>query len=184
MKRGGARRRFVAREDCLVSIPTGRWGRKRVRVTRADAILKAEDLYTDLLRRDPASVVPGASGSVPWEAAGGRFGTDYEIRENAVWRFGRVFLRCAVCGRLATRIYWFRGGVSPACRRCWGLTYESRQERNYKGSRVGFLATLGMDRRGLSQWYTETSREARKELSLRRYAERRALLRTRERIQR
>lgn len=81
------------------------------------------------------------------------------------------------CKRLATRIYWFRGGASPACRRCWGLTYESRQERNYKGARVGFLATLGMDRRGLSQWYTEISREARKGLSHRRCAERRAILR-------
>lgn len=69
MNRGGARRRFVAREDCLVSIPTGRWGRKRVRVTSADAVLRAEDLYTALLRRNSAQVFPGASGRIPWTAA-------------------------------------------------------------------------------------------------------------------
>ena len=30
---------------------------------------------------------------------------DFELLPNAVWRFGRVFLRCPECGRRATRIY-------------------------------------------------------------------------------
>ena len=179
MRRGGARRRFITSGDALISIPSGRWGPKRVRVTRADAVLKAEDLYTGLLRRDVSRVFPGASGRVGWSAAGREFETDWEIRENAVWRFGRVFLQCSLCERLATRIYWFRGGSTPACRRCWGLTYECRQERNYKGSRVGFLASVGMDRRGLSHWFTDTAREGRFQRSQERYAERRAILRIR-----
>lgn len=146
-------------------------------MTRAEAILRAEDLYTALLREDRLAVTPGASGNVLWEGAGQKFETAFEVRANAVWRFGRVFLRCSRCERLATRIYWFKAAAAaPACRRCWGLTYESRQERNYKRSRVAFLANAGMDRRGLATWYTENDREERRERSLKRYAERGAFL--------
>jgi len=73
----------------------------------------------------------------------------------------------------ATRLYVPTEGAGAACRRCWGLTYESRQERNYKprGSFLGFM-TLRMS----AQLCTLTSRERRAEAAAKRYAERREIL--------
>jgi hypothetical protein len=58
----------------------------------------------------------------------------WEVRQNAVWRRGRVFLRCPRCQRCCTRLYLPLETLWLACRRCWGLTYVSRQLQNYKDS--------------------------------------------------
>jgi hypothetical protein len=86
---------------------------------------------------------------------------------------GRLFLRCPKCGRLATRIYVPTAETPAACRRCWGLTYESRQERNYKAGR-SFLAGYSLG--DLSHWQTWSARERRAEAAAERYAERREIL--------
>jgi hypothetical protein len=98
---------------------------------------------------------------------------EFELRPNAIWRFGRVFFTCPRCSRRAARIYVPARGFASACRRCWGLTYESRQGRSYKprGSLLGFL-TYAMS----AQVLTLTAREQRAEAAARRYAERRGLL--------
>src|SRR5204863_3725997 len=136
--RGGRRPRSITRDDAAVWCPGGRWGRRRVRVTECRAVLTAETLYTFLLRDDPATLEAGTHAIVRWTVRDTSHPhvldrcveLECEVRPNAVWRFGRVFLRCPNCGRLATRLYLPTADVEPACRRCWGLTYESRQRRN------------------------------------------------------
>jgi hypothetical protein len=93
---------------------------------------------------------------------------------NAVWRFGRLFLRCPRCDRLATRIYVPTAESWAACRQCWGLTYESRQQRNYKGG--GMFAYAGITSRAVAECTTLSDRERRAEASAERYAERRSIL--------
>ena len=94
---------------------------------------------------------------------------DWALRANAVWRFGRVFLRCPKCDRLATRIYVPRADAWPACRRCWGLTYESRRA-NYNVT--GPFSMLG----SFAEAETVLARARRAQASAERYAERRAIL--------
>ena len=105
--------------------------------------------------------LPDRSLSVAWE-----------LRENAVWRFGRAFLRCPRCERLATRIYVPSEAAWAACRRCWGRTYESRQQCNYNtGSSL-----LSLNFGPVAYWYTLDARRKRAEASEERYAERRKIL--------
>jgi hypothetical protein len=165
MRRGGRRRRYVSREETPVTCD-GRWGPRRVRVAQCSAILTAETVYTDLLRKDATKMRSGDRGSLEWTLAGRSFSLDWELRANAVWRFGRLFLRCPRCQRPATRIYFPRADSWAACRRCWGLTYESRQRRSYRGSGVYSLA----------HWLTLSAREDRAAASAERYEERRAIL--------
>jgi hypothetical protein len=131
MRRGGRRRRYVIPHEVKVWC-SGRWGPRRVRVTECWAVLEAESVYTELLRGGPEHVRPGRRCALAWTLPGRQFSIEVEVAANAVWRFGRVFLRCPKCSRLATRIYVPASDTSPACRRCWGLTYQSRQRRNYK----------------------------------------------------
>ena len=49
-----------------------------------------------------------------------------EVRPNAVWRCGRLFLRCPRCTGRVTRVYLPTTDADPRCRLCWGLSYESR----------------------------------------------------------
>ena len=42
----------------------------------------------------------------------------------------------------ATRLYAPVAGLQPRCRTCWGLTYQSRQQNNYKDS-LGSVGRLG-----------------------------------------
>ena len=173
-------RRYVRPgEDGAAWVSSGRWGPKRVRVTQCLAVLAAENVYTDLLRGDASKVRPGGRGTLEWKPAGHSppLSVEFELRANAVWRFGRPFLRCPRCGRLATRIYQPCANTGLACRRCWGLTYESRQQRNYKAgnSRWGMILsplTYAMCR-------AEDARQARAEAAAKRYAERREILRGR-----
>jgi hypothetical protein len=168
--------------DAAVWCPSGRWGPKRVRVTRCWATLKAESVYTGLLRDNPARMTARAGvrsparGSLEWKLPGrpGEW-VEWELRPNAVWRFGRLFLRCPKCSRPATRIYVPAEDAEAACRRCWGLTYESRQERNYKAGRSP-LAAIGISPIGLAYSLAETARVLRAEAAAKRYAERREIL--------
>jgi hypothetical protein len=172
-------RRYVTPSvDAAVWCPSGRWGPKRVRVTRCLALL-AEDAYTELLRDSAARARPGASGSVTWTVRNraGRsasFAIDWELRPNAVWRHGRLFFRCPRCTRLATRLYVPCDDTGAACRRCWGLTYESRQERNYRPSRSRYGPLLSPRMYALCR--ADDARQARAAASKRRYAERREIL--------
>jgi hypothetical protein len=166
-------RRYVRPgHDTDVWVASGRWGPRRVRVTECWAVLKAEDVYTSLLRDDPNQARPGARGSVEWRLPGRSLSVAWELRENAVWRFGRLFLECPKCSRRATRIYVPSDNAWPACRRCWGLTYESRQQWNYNtGSSL-----LSLNFGPVAYWYTYDERRKRAEASEERYAERREIL--------
>jgi len=80
-------------------------------------MLTAEGVYTGLLRDDSSKARPGAHGSLEWTLPGGRsLSLDWELRANAVWRFGGAFLRCPQCQRLATDLRADRGclGRVPA----------------------------------------------------------------------
>jgi hypothetical protein len=80
----------------------------------------------------------------------------WQIRANGIWRFGRVFFECPECDRLATRLYLPANHLWLACRRCWGLTYDSRQN-SYK--RTGWAALLGP----IGESETYHARERRRE---------------------
>ena len=47
-----------------------------------------------------------------------RFDVGWQIRPNAIWRLGRLFLACPACRRPATRLYVPTPAASPACRSC------------------------------------------------------------------
>src|SRR5512143_2993002 len=104
---GRSDRRYVRPGiDAAVWIASGRWGPKRVTVSQCWATLRAEDVYTGLLRDDAARARPGARGVLWWTLSGEHTAeVGWEFRANAVWRFGRVFLTCPACNRRATRIY-------------------------------------------------------------------------------
>jgi hypothetical protein len=161
---------------------SGRWGRRRVRTSECVLVIRAEDVYTALLRDAEAPLRPGAAGVVSCLAATGHgYEADWVIRQNAVWRHGRVFVVCPQCHRQRTRLYVPRHDSPLACRSCWGLTYASRTLQNYKNSLFGrgrLAQLLGTTQR---EWALMTTLEARKERARRaveRNHERRAILRT------
>jgi hypothetical protein len=171
-------RRYITTEDAAVSCPSGRWGRRRTRVTECWAVVWAEELYTELLRSGGGPVRPGSCGRAVWKFEGQDHAADWEIRANAVWRHGRVFLRCPACSRLATRLYLPTAHAWLACRRCWGLTYHSRTKNNYKelrGSRSGLWAFLDSSPRELASEQTQRVKQQRAEASRLRWAERQAI---------
>jgi len=175
MTRGGQRRRWITRADATVSCPSGRWGRRRTRVTECWAVLRAEDVYTTLLRGSEP-VAAGGHGDVIWTPGGRSFTVDFEIRANRVWRHGRMFLQCPRCSRRATRLYVPTVTAWAACRRCWGLTYQSRTQNNYKDGGGGVFGLVGMGHRFMARIQTAHARERRREASLERWAERRDIL--------
>ena len=176
MRRGGARRRWILPHEAAVCCPSGRWGRRRTRTTECWATLLVEDCYTALLRDDAAVVRPGASGELLWSLPGRTIAVTWEIRPNAVWRRGRVFLHCSQCGSRCTRLYVPTATSWAACRRCWGLTYQSRTQNNYKDSGGGAFGLVGMGHRFMAHIQTERARDRRREASVERWAERRDIL--------
>ena len=110
-------------------------------------------------RRGTAHLVAPDSPPGGWPAA-------FEVRPHPIWRRGRVFFRCASCGRLATRMYLPPGGGGLRCRRCWGLSYES-QKWSYHGDWWARLPNYTT---------TERQREERRAKSRLRYARRRRYL--------
>jgi hypothetical protein len=170
MRKGSIRRSIRPNVDARTWC-AGRWGPRRVRVNQCWAVLTAETVYTQMMRDDVTRVRPGNGGSLNWSPGGRSLFIDYELRPNAVWRFGRVFLTCPRCRQRATRIYVPAIDTDPACRRCWGLTYESKKA-NYRTK--GFLGDL------FGSWAeadTIVARDRRRSASVARYAERRAILR-------
>ena len=167
-QRGGHRtRRHVVPAEVPVWCRGGRWGPRRVRVEQC-LVLRAEDVYDRLIlqRMGPS---PGRRGTahlvVPNSPIGG-WPVAFEVRPHPIWRRGRVFFRCASCGRLATRMYLPPSGGGLRCRRCWGLSYES-QKWSYHGDWWARLPNYTT---------TERRREERRAEALQRYARRRRYL--------
>ena len=178
MRRGGRRPRRVRREDAPVWCPGGRWGPRRTRVTECWSLVRAEDVYTALLQHDASRVRPGAKGTSTYTVEGREFNASWELRQNAVWRGGRAFLRCPRCGRRCTRLYLPLRDSSLACRRCWGLTYGSRTLQNYKDSLWGrgpIARMFGTSQRDWAVLATFEKRKERLERSRERWAQRRTL---------
>ena len=167
------RRRFRPGE--LRASISGRWGPRRVRVEECSSILTAERVYTSLLA-DPDAISIGRGGEAHLTVGDRTVGVQFEVRANAVWRFGRVFLTCPMCSGRATRIYLPRSDSPAGCRRCWGLSYDSRKA-SYRVS--------GPWGRYLGSWgeaATILARERRSQASAARYEERREILQGRHRL--
>lgn len=84
-------RRYVTpKKDANVWCPSGRWGPRRVRVTECWGVLRAEEVYTRLLRDNATRAKPGAHGSVGLKLPGWPEPRSiaWELRPNGVWRFG------------------------------------------------------------------------------------------------
>jgi hypothetical protein len=138
------------------------------------AVLTAEQLYTRVLRDGVRHVRHGYRGDARWTVGTSVSWIVFEMRANAVWRFGRLFLHCPTCCRRVTRMYVVTTATPAMCRLCWGLTYESRQHRNYKD--VGLFAVAGLTLRWFAASETLRERQVRAEAARERYAERRAIL--------
>lgn len=170
--RGGRRPRQIP-TSAPVFVANGRWGRKRARVEQCAATLAAELFYGTLLAAGEP-LRPGWRGVRSWfphGPTGPSWEVDAEIRTNAVWRRGRLFLYCANCQRLAARLYIPVVGLEPRCRRCWGLAYVS-QTWSYKP-----VAWLGKALGPVARATTYARREKRREAAQARYADRRLALR-------
>ena len=126
MQRGGRRPRGVTAAEAPASC-AGRWGRRRGRVEQCWATLAAERVY-DRLLCDGVPLTPGWHGGLTWTPGPPAHGWNItaEVWPNAVWRCGRLFLRCPRCTGRVTRVYLPTTDADPRCRRCWGLSYESR----------------------------------------------------------
>ena len=173
------RKRWISRDDAAVWCPGGRWGPRRTRTNECWSRLTAEDVYTALLQDDPLKVRPGAAGTATFSVQGHSHTAGWEVRQNAVWRFGRVFLKCPRCDRRCTRLYLPVEASSLACRRCWGLTYISRQLVNYKDSLWGrgmIARMFGTTQRDWAYQATSDRREARRLASRERWRVRRERL--------
>ena len=152
MMRADPWRRWITREHAAVWNPGGRFGPRRVRVNECWHVLKAENL------------------------GGRKAETHWEIVQNAVWRRGRVFLRCPRCSGRCTRLYLPLETSWLACRKCWGLTYPSRALQNYKNTRWGgrqFAWMFGTTQRDWALMTTNDRRKERRRRSRDRWNERR-----------
>jgi hypothetical protein len=101
---------------------------RRARVDQSAAILAAEFVYHQMVCageplgagwRATLGSKPDARSKTSWEI-------EAEVLANAVWRRGRLLFRCPAWRRRATRLYVPSLGCDPRCRRCRGLSYESR----------------------------------------------------------
>ena len=176
MRRGGPRPRWAPSHDRRV-YASGRCGPRRVRVTECWSILRAEDVYTGLLQDDAARVAPGARGTATYTVEGRQFIASWEVCQNAVWTRGRVFLRCPRCCLRCTRLYIPLEDSWLACRRCWGLTYNSRTLQNYKNSlwgRGAIARMFGTTQREWAFWATHEKRQEQRRKSRNRWSQRRA----------
>jgi len=174
------RRWILPSREARVWCPAGRWGPRRTRAEECWSTVKAEVVYTSLLKHDASKVRPGAQGTATFEL-GREFSFSWEVRQNGVWRRGRVFLRCPRCSRRSTRLYIPTEHAWLACRLCWGLTYQSRTLQNYKNSlwgRGSLAQMFGTSQRDWAFLTTDERRLQRQRRSEERWAERRRLLST------
>jgi hypothetical protein len=170
MTRGGRRPRWMP-ASVPVSSP-GRWGRRRVRVSQCTAVIAAEMVYDNLVC-DGQTFGPGWRGTLSWKPhgdVGASWNIKTEVLANAVWRCGRLFLRCRHCDRRATKLYVPTSELEPRCRRCWGLSYESRSW-NYREP-----SGLGQELRLVAYATTLEGRSERRRAALTRYDARRPFL--------
>lgn len=168
--RGGRRRKWILHSDAVVSC-VGRWGRRRVRVEQCAATLTAEGVYGHLVC-DRVPFRPWSRLTISWlpPSCGAAWRIDVDVRPNAVWRRGRMFLGCPRCRRRVTRLYIPVAACEPRCRRCYGLNYES-QSWSYKA-----CGALGLLFGPVAYVTTDARREQRKRASRARYAARRRFL--------
>jgi hypothetical protein len=168
-------RRYITSDEAPIS-KAGRWGPRRMQVDECWAVVKAEDVYDQLLDEQLPALQSGATGVI--KAPTGRYcghrdiSVAWEVRANALWRFGRVFLRCPRCRQRVTRIYLPVSSSEPACRTCYGLTYESRQRLNYKAR--GFFGLLSWS--DASRFITLGEQRRRRRAARARQADRAAFL--------
>lgn len=103
-RRGGWRpKRYITREHAPVWVPNGRWGPRRARVEQC-ATLAAEIVYHQMIC-DGAKLSPGGRATLTCAVGSVQFpNITAEVVANAVWRHGRLFLRCPRCDRRATRL--------------------------------------------------------------------------------
>ena len=167
-RRGGWRPRNFVIPDEVPMWTSGLWGARRVRDYECAAVLRAELVYHQLIC-EGTELRPGWRAMLGWPVDGQTWSVEAETVANAVWRRGRLFLRCPACRQRATRLYVPTLGLRPRCRRCWGISYES-QSRSYKAT--GFLAALGI---ALAYETTDERRRQRRRAARERYAERRSL---------
>jgi hypothetical protein len=181
-KHGRAGPRWTTREVGLEGNQTGTSARRLASPTRTGrlcewTVRREVNVYTSLLR-GPEPV--GGHGEVTWTPggrAGGRSRPISRFARTACGGMGRVFLRWSRCSHLATRLYVPTATSWAACRRCWGLTYQSRTQNNYKDGGGGWRpAYLGGSHRFMAHRQTESERERRREASSARWAERRDIL--------
>ena len=162
----------------LSVIASGRWGRRRVRVTECYAVLRAEDAYTTVLRDCGGQATLGRRVTVECSISGRDMTAVCEVRANAIWRGGRLFYRCPRCDRRCTRLYLPLADSRLACRRCWGLTYNARTLANYKDTpwgRGALARMFGTTQRDWAYDATDGRRKSRRAASRRRLAERRGI---------
>ena len=152
-------KRCINDSDAPVSVPDGRWGRRRVRTNECEAVLAVEDIYSDLVRVGK-DLRPGTTFNGIATVGERRIPLRVEVRANRVWRTGRLFFVCP-CGRRCTRLYVpVMSQCASACRRCWGLTYSTRTSRNYKDSGSTLLG-LAVTHRSLAHMQSYFVRERR-----------------------
>ena len=123
-----------------------------------------------------ATVKAGSCGEVSWTLGGEAFIAAWELRPNAIWRRGRLFLTCPRCESRCTRLYLPLPSSWLACRQCWGLTYSSRTLLNYKDSPWGrgvFASVFGTSQRDWARLTTQEKRQNQYQRSAQRMAERR-----------
>lgn len=78
-------------------------------MTECWAVMKAEDVYTALLEGG-AAIGPGWRAEMEAAVADRTFRYSAAVFPNAVWRRGRVFLRCPSCAKWRTRLLRPAGG--------------------------------------------------------------------------
>ena len=111
MKRSDPWRRWISREHAAVWNPGGRFGPRRVRVNECWHVLRAEELYTEMLAHDASKIAPGARGTAHLHRRRRKVEAQWEVLQNAVWPLGRVFLRCPRCSGRCTSSLPPAGGL-------------------------------------------------------------------------
>lgn len=156
--------------------PGGRWGGRRVRTNECQRI-DAERLYDKLIRQAARGhpVGPGSHGLATYRLHGRMRTVNWEVRPNAVWRFGRVFFRCPHCSQRCSRLYLPLPECEFRCRKCYGLSYASQTLQNYKDSIWGrgpFAVIFGTTQRDWSYMHTDERRKARQAATIDRWRKR------------
>jgi hypothetical protein len=145
---GYRRHRYVIPSEVPVCVMSGRWGPRRARVEQCH-YLAAELLYHQMVC-ESRPIGPGFRGSLTWTPTGSSrsWNVDFETLANAVWRRGRLFLRCTrrsirsgcVCHDPSTPRRATKGGTSAVS----GQTNVSEQ-RQTQGLNEGHLEKSGLN---------------------------------------